>query len=146
MSASGTDIIGGGIVGLSIAWKLFRSGSRVTVIEKEGNLAAHQTGRNSGVIHVGQYYKPECLKAQLCTEGDLSMEQFAGGNDIPFEITGKLLLGTKPKDLERLTAIGGRAVANKVAAQLVRPERIRELEPYASGLAALHVKPTGIID
>lgn len=146
MSASGTVIIGGGIVGLSIAWELVRSGSCVTVIEKEGVLAAHQTGRNSGVIHAGPYYKPGSLKAQLCTEGNRSMVKFAQKYEIPFEVTGKLLLGTKPRDVLRLTAIAERAAANKVETALIGPEQIRELEPYASGLAALHVKATGIID
>jgi L-2-hydroxyglutarate oxidase len=74
------------------------------------------------------------------------MVKFAKEHDIPFEVTGKLLLGTKPKDVKRLFAIAERAVANNVDAELIGPERIRELEPYASGLSALHVKATGIID
>ena len=139
-------VVGGGIVGSSIALELTKAGRRVTLIEKEGHLAAHQTGRNSGVIHAGPYYKPGSLKAQLCTEGNRSMVKLAEEHDIPFEVTGKLLLGTKPRDVERLTAIAERAAANKVDAELIGPERIRELEPFASGLSALHVKSTGIID
>lgn len=139
-------VVGGGIVGLSIAWELVQAGAPVTVVEKENGLATHQTGRNSGVIHAGPYYKPGSLKAQLCTEGNRSMVKFAEEHGIPFEVTGKLLVGTKPKDVERLRAIAERAAANKVDAQLIGPERIRELEPFARGLSALHVKSTGIID
>jgi L-2-hydroxyglutarate oxidase len=139
-------VVGGGIVGLSIAHELTRTHKRVAVIEKEARLAAHQTGRNSGVIHAGPYYKPGSLKAQLCTEGNRSMVKFAEEHDIPFEVTGKLLLGTKPKGVERLTAIAERAAANKVDAELIGPDHIRALEPFARGLSALHVKSTGIID
>ena len=146
MQSKSFVIVGGGIVGSSIALELAKTGRRVTLIEKEGGLATHQTGRNSGVIHAGPYYKPGSLKAQLCTEGNRSMVKFAEEHEIPFEVTGKLLLGTKAKDVERLTAIAERAAANKVDAELIGPEQIRELEPFASGLSALHVKATGIID
>jgi (S)-2-hydroxyglutarate dehydrogenase len=146
MAAAGTVVIGGGVVGVSIARALAMKGDYVTIIEKEGDLATHQTGRNSGVIHAGPYYKPGSLKARLCTEGNRAMVKFAKEHDIPFEVTGKLLLGTKPRDVERLVAIAARAVENNVDAELIGPERIQEIEPYASGLSALHVKSTGIID
>jgi L-2-hydroxyglutarate oxidase len=146
MQSKSFVVVGGGIVGSSIALELAKTGRRVTLIEKEGGLAAHQTGRNSGVIHAGPYYKPGSLKAQLCTEGNRSMVKFAEEHEIPFEVTGKLLLGTRATDVERLTAIAERAAANKVDAELIGPEQIRELEPFASGLSALHVKSTGIID
>jgi len=146
MQSKSVVVVGGGIVGSAIGFELAKTGRRVTIIEKESVLAAHQTGRNSGVIHAGPYYKPGSLKAQLCTEGNRSMVKFAQKYEIPFEVTGKLLLGTKPRDVMRLTAIAERAAANKVETALIGPERIRELEPYASGLAALHVKATGIID
>jgi L-2-hydroxyglutarate oxidase len=146
MQSESFVVVGGGIVGSSIALELAKTGRRVTLIEKEGSLAAHQTGRNSGVIHAGPYYKPGSLKAQLCTEGNRSMVKFAEEHEIPFEVTGKLLLGTKAKDVERLAAIAERAAANKVDAELIGPEQIRELEPFASGLSALHVKATGIVD
>lgn len=113
MQLKSAVVIGGGIVGLSIAWELAQAGTPVTVIEKESSLAAHQTGRNSGVIHAGPYYKPGSLKAQLCTKGNLSMVKCAEEHEIPFEVTGKLLLGTTAKDVERLTAIAERAAANK---------------------------------
>ncbi len=146
MQSKSFVVVGGGIVGSSIALELAKAGKRVTLIEKEGYLAAHQTGRNSGVIHAGPYYKPGSLKAQLCTEGNRSMVKFAEEHDIPFEVTGKLLLGTKPKEVERLTALAERAAANKVDVELIGPEHIRGLEPFARGLSALHVKSTGIID
>ena len=139
-------MVGGGIVGSSIALELAKAGREVALVEKEGGLASHQTGRNSGVIHAGPYYKPGSLKARLCAEGNRSMVKFAKEHGIPFEVTGKLLLGTRAKDVERLAAISERAVANKVDAELIGPERIRELEPNAKGLSALHVKATGIID
>ena len=95
MQSKSFVVVGGGIVGSSIALELAKTGRRVTLIEKEGGLATHQTGRNSGVIHAGPYYKPGSLKAQLCTEGNRSMVKFAEEHEIPFEVTGKLLLGTK---------------------------------------------------
>ena len=146
MSRKRTLIIGGGIVGLAILKKLSGLGVSVTLLEKEPHVAAHQTGRNSGVIHAGPYYEPGSLKAQLCTEGNRSLVKFAEEHEIPFEVTGKLLLGTNSRDIERLTAISDRAKANKVDSELIGPERIRELEPYANGLSALHVKATGIVD
>lgn len=139
-------VVGGGIVGSSIALELAKAGKDVALVEKEGGLARHQTGRNSGVIHAGPYYKPGSLKARLCARGNRSMVRFAEEHGIPFEVTGKLLLGTGAKDVERLVAIAERAMANKVDAELIGPERIRELEPNAKGLSALHVKSTGIID
>lgn len=146
MQSKSVVVVGGGIVGLSIGLELSKAGRSVTLIEKEAHLASHQTGRNSGVIHAGPYYKPGSLKAQLCTEGNRSMVEFAREHGIPFKATGKLLLGTKPAETERLLEIATRAAANKVDAELIGPERIRELEPFASGLSGIHVKATGIID
>lgn len=146
MQSKSVVVIGGGIVGLSIAWELTQADTSVTVIEKEESLAAHQTGRNSGVIHAGPYYKPGSLKSLLCRDGNRLMVQFAREYGIPFKVTGKLLLATSSTDTERLGALAERAVTNKVDAELIGPERIRELEPFAKALSALHVKSTGIID
>ena len=139
-------IIGGGIIGLAVAEKLSRSGTTVTLLEKEQVLASHQTGRNSGVIHAGPYYTPGSLKAELCAEGNRLMVDFAREYGVHLEITGKLLLATRRGELERLEALARRAEANGVPSEIIGVEQIRRIEPFANGVAALHVKTTGIID
>jgi len=139
-------IVGGGIVGLAIAHELSASGRSVILLEKEPEFALHQTGRNSGVIHAGPYYTPQSLKAELCTQGNRSMVEFARDHDIAHEITGKLLLATTAKEAIRLDNLAARAQANGVQSEIISRGRIRELEPFAAGLSALHVKTTGIID
>jgi (S)-2-hydroxyglutarate dehydrogenase len=139
-------VIGGGIVGLSIAMRLTRQNHNVVLLEKEEGLAGHQTGRNSGAVHAGPYYRPDSLKAKLCTLGNRQMTQFAQMHGIPHRITGKLLLATRPDELSRLQAIAERATLNCVPSEIIGPEEIREIEPAASGLSALHVKTAGITD
>ena len=139
-------IIGGGIVGLAISHELSASGISVTLIEKESDFGLHQTGRNSGVIHAGPYYKPSSLKAKLCTEGNRLMVRFAQNHDIPHEITGKLLLAIRREEVQQLQALAARAQANGVPSEIISRERIEELEPFAAGISALHVKTTGIIN
>lgn len=146
MSLKRTVIIGGGIVGLAILRKLSGLGVQATLLEKEPHVATHQTGRNSGVIHAGPYYKPGSLKAKLCAEGNRSMVNFAEEQGIPYEITGKLLLGTNRGDAERLESLAERAKTNGVPSEIIGESRIHELEPFAAGKSALHVKSTGIID
>lgn len=141
-----TVIIGGGIVGLAILRKLSELGVQATLLEKEPHVASHQTGRNSGVIHAGPYYRPGSLKAKLCAEGNRSMVNFAEEYLIPYEITGKLLLGTNRGDAERLQSLAERAKTNGVPSEIIGEARIHELEPFAAGTSALHVKSTGIID
>lgn len=139
-------IIGGGIVGMAIARELSIRGERVIVLEKETCAAQHQSGRNSGVIHAGPYYAPGSLKAQLCSLGAQLMVDYASDAKIPHEITGKLLLATNRAEIGRLHNIKDRADKNGVPTEIVDPTRIGELEPFASALAGLHVRPTGIID
>jgi (S)-2-hydroxyglutarate dehydrogenase len=139
-------IVGGGIVGLAIARELSASGRSVTLLEKESDFGSHQTGRNSGVIHAGPYYTPGSLKAELCTHGNRSMVEFAKEHDIAHEITGKLLLATTEQEVARLDNLATRAQANGVPSEIISRDRIKELEPFAEGLTALHVKTTGIID
>lgn len=139
-------VIGGGIVGLAIANELSLSGHRVTVLEKDANLALHQTGRNSGVIHAGPYYPPGSLKARLCVLGNRLMVDFAEREGISHRITGKLLLASTDSEVKSLKNLADRANANKVPVEMVPRHRIADIEPFASGLAALHVKNTGIID
>jgi L-2-hydroxyglutarate oxidase len=116
------------------------------VLEKEARIARHQTGHNSGVIHSGIYYKPASLKALNCRRGKALLEAFCREEGVPFDICGKVVVATLPEELPRLDAIAERARANGVAAELIGPEKLRELEPHAAGLRALHVPETGIVD
>lgn len=142
-------VIGGGIVGLATAYRLLelRPDLQVTVVEKETELATHQTGHNSGVLHAGLYYAPGSLKASLCRKGKADLEAFAGEHDIPLERCGKLVVALDEGELPRLGALHERALANGVPGlEEVGPERIRELEPHAAGIRGLWSPSTGIID
>jgi len=142
-------IIGGGIVGLSTAMQTLRRrpGLRVVVLEKEARVAAHQTGRNSGVIHAGLYYKPGSLKAELCVRGAREMVAFCREHGLPHDVCGKVVVATSDAELPALHELKRRADANRVpGVALIGPERLRELEPQCSGVAALHVPTTGITD
>ena len=109
-------------------------------------LAAHQTGRNSGVIHSPNTYAPGSLKARLCAEGMRDALAFADEHGIPYEICGELIVATEEAELPRLAAIAERARANGVTLRELGPEAMREVEPEVRGLRALHVPGTGIID
>ena len=141
-------IIGGGIVGLATAWQLTRRfpDRPVTVLEKETELAAHQTGHNSGVLHSGIYYKPGSLKATNCRLGKLAMQQFCAAEGIPFELCGKVIVAIDDRDLPSLNRIYERGVANGVDCRLISKEELNELEPHATGIAAIHVPEAGIVD
>lgn len=142
-------VIGGGIVGLATAYRLIeaRPDLRIAILEKEDELATHQSGHNSGVLHAGLYYAPGSLKARLCKEGKAALEAFATAHDIPFERCGKLVVALDESELDRLAALRERATANGVPGlEEVGPERIRELEPHAAGIRGLWSPETGIID
>ena len=142
-------IVGGGIVGLATALRLLeaRPGLRIVIVERERELARHQSGHNSGVVHAGLYYAPGSLKARLCREGKAEVEAFAAAHDIPIERTGKLVVALDPSELERFEGLRERAVANGVPGlEVVGPERIREIEPHAAGIRALWSPTTGIVD
>jgi L-2-hydroxyglutarate oxidase LhgO len=141
-------VVGGGIVGLATAYRLLeaRPALRLLVLEKEDRLAAHQTGRNSGVVHSPNTYLPGSLKARLCAEGMRDALAFADAHGIPYERCGELIVATEPEELPRLAAIAERAAANGVAFHELGPEDMREVEPEVVGLRALHVPGTGIID
>jgi L-2-hydroxyglutarate oxidase LhgO len=119
----------------------------VIVLEKEPRLASHQTGRNSGVIHSGVYYRPGSLKARLCVEGAALLVRFCQEQGIPYRLCGKLILATNDVERARLRALHERGAANGVAGlELIGPERLQELEPHARGLEALRVPGAGIVD
>lgn len=142
-------IIGGGIVGLATAHALLRRAPalKLALLEKEHELATHQTGHNSGVLHSGLYYRPGSLKAQLCREGKAAAERFADEHGVPRQRTGKLVVAVDPAQLPALAELRTRGEANGIAGlEEVGPARIREIEPYVTGLRALWVPETGIID
>lgn len=140
-------VIGGGAVGLATAWQLERLGiERVLVLEKEADVARHQTGRNSGVLHSGIYYEPGSLKAETCRRGKQLMEALCEQEEVPFERCGKVVVATNEAESSTLDRIHERAQANGAKAELISKERLRELEPYAAGLRALFVPDTGIVD
>lgn len=149
--SSGPDVlvVGGGIVGLATAWRLLQRfpGRGVLVLEKEPDVARHQTGNNSGVIHSGIYYKPGSYKALLCRRGYGQMVAYARERGIPHDICGKLIVATLPEELPRLEALREKAAANGLAGVREVPgDGIGAFEPHGAGLKALHVPDTGIID
>ncbi len=139
-------VVGAGIVGLATARALAQRGDEVTVLEKEPHVAAHQSGRNSGVIHSGVYYVPGSLKARLAVRGAASMTAFARERGIAHRVTGKLIVATAPAEVAALHRLADRATANGVPARLLRGAEAREIEPHVAGDHALHVETTGIVD
>lgn len=142
-------IIGAGIVGLAVGLQLVRQSPdlKVLILEKEREVAAHQTGHNSGVIHSGMYYKPGSLKARLCVEGAAAMVRFCQEHGIPYEICGKVIVATSPEELAGLEEILRRGRANGVPnLRELTAEQIREIEPHAAGIRGIHVPGTGITD
>jgi L-2-hydroxyglutarate oxidase len=142
-------IIGGGIIGLATAMKITEAYPRTTllVLEKELNLAQHQTGHNSGVIHSGLYYRPGSLKARTCVVGRKTLIEFCNDKSIPYELCGKVVVATTDQELPRLEELHRRGVANGLERlEMIGPERLKEIEPYTLGVKALIVPATGIID
>jgi len=141
-------IIGGGIVGVSTAWQLKKQcpDSAILLLEKESQLAAHQTGHNSGVIHAGVYYTPGSLKATFCKAGLAATIQFCKDNDIPYEQCGKLLVATNEIELERMHALFERSKENDLDVELIDAKELRRREPNIEGIGAFLVKSTGIVD
>lgn len=142
-------IIGAGIVGLATARALLQRypRMRLVVLDKEPAIARHQTGRNSGVIHSGLYYKPGSLKARLCVQGAAAMYQYCAEHGIPVNRCGKVVVATTRDELPRLEALYQRGMANGVPGlDLIGPGQLRELEPHATGVQAIHSPNTGIVD
>ncbi|SFB02613.1 L-2-hydroxyglutarate oxidase [Amycolatopsis marina] len=139
-------VIGGGIIGLAVAWELTRRGNEVTVLEKEDHWAAHQTGHNSNVVHAGLYYKPGSFKARMSVAGNASIVRFAREHGVPVQVCGKLVVATTEAELPALRVLAERAEANGVPATLISPAEAREHEPEVTCVSALRVESTGIID
>jgi len=142
-------IVGGGIVGLATALALTERFPRcaVVIVEKEPQLARHQTGHNSGVIHAGIYYKPGSFKAQLCVEGVRLMKAFCEANGVAYENCGKVILATTADELPRLQMLYERGTANGVAGlRMMEAGELRDIEPHARAVRALHSPHTAIVD
>ncbi|MEV0771501.1 L-2-hydroxyglutarate oxidase [Nocardia salmonicida] len=141
-------VVGGGIVGVATAHRLLTEypDASLVLIEKEAALGAHQTGHNSGVIHSGIYYPPDSLKARLCRAGARWTKEFAAAHDIPFRECGKLLVATDSAEHERMLALYERSIANSVEVEAIDAAELRRREPRISGVGALFVPATGIID
>ena len=141
-------IVGGGIVGLATAWQLQKEqpSIQITLLEKEQQLAQHQTGHNSGVLHSGVYYKPGSLKAITTREGRQAMIEFCQQRDITLELCGKVIVATSPEEIPRLDELTRKAEANGVDAHRIGPSELAEIEPNAAGIDALRVPDAGIVD
>ena len=149
MTASDILIIGGGIVGLATAHALCQRypDKHITLLEKEPTLAYHQTGRNSGVLHSGIYYKPNSLKAVNCRTGKQMMEDFCEREGIPFRRVGKVIVATDEKELGPMNNLLARGQANGVQCEMIGRERLLELEPHVlNAIQAIHVPESGIVD
>jgi L-2-hydroxyglutarate oxidase len=140
-------VVGGGIVGLATARALALRGRSVTVLEREERIGAHQTSHNSGVVHAGIYYRPGSLKARLCREGAAALYAYCAERGLPAERCGKLVVAVREADLPRLEELERRSRENAVpGVRMLGPDELREVEPAARGLAALHSPATGIAD
>ena len=139
-------VVGGGIVGLATAHAVARTGRSVAVVEREPRLAAHQTGNNSNVIHSGLYYAPGGYKARLAVAGCAETVAFCRAHDLPYEVTGKLVVAAEPDELPRLAELKRRGDANGVENHELDQAGMRAHEPHVRGIAALFVPSTGITD
>jgi L-2-hydroxyglutarate oxidase len=141
-------VIGGGIVGLAAAREIARArpGASMFLLEKEAEIARHQTGHNSGVIHAGVYYAPGSLKARLCREGAAATKAFCAEHGIPFEACGKLIVATNEAELARMDALYKRSRENDIEVERIDARELTRREPNIAGLAALFVSSTAIVD
>jgi L-2-hydroxyglutarate oxidase LhgO len=153
VSSAGEDrydvvIAGAGIVGLATARQLMRErpGLRLAILDKERAIAAHQSGRNSGVLHSGIYYAPGSLKAETAIAGRAAMLEYCSERGIPTRICGKVIVASREDQRERLLRLHAQAQANGVRVELIGSERLAEIEPHATGVAALFVPDAGIVD
>jgi (S)-2-hydroxyglutarate dehydrogenase len=148
MSQYDVAVIGGGIVGLATAWQISERdpGRKIVLLEKESSLAYHQTGRNSGVIHSGIYYKPGSMRAKNCREGKVALEAFCTEHDVAWKQTGKVIVATSESQFTALDNILSRGQQNGVNCAIIERDRLKELEPHTAGIRAIHVPEAGIAD
>lgn len=148
MERADVVVVGGGILGLATARAVLaaRPTTSLVLLEQEPRLAAHQSGRNSGVLHSGIYYRPGSLKARLAVAGRTSMLAFCAEHGIAHATCGKLVVATRERELDRFAELARRAPRNGVRAEVLDATELREVEPHASGIAALHVLDTGVAD
>lgn len=141
-------IIGGGIVGLSVAMHVGQRypNAKIAVLEKESHWAYHQTGNNSGVIHSGIYYRPGSFKAKFCREGNRSMTEFCQTHDIAHDICGKVIVATSSEELPFLEQLYQRGLENGIRVSKIDSDQIREIEPHVNCIAGIKVDDTGIVD
>lgn len=142
-------IVGAGIVGLSVAYNLLQQKDdlKIVVLEKESTIALHQTGKNSGVIHSGIYYKPDSLKAINCRQGYHKLIAFCKTHDIDFDICGKIIVATSKKEVPRLKKIYDRGIENGLTGiAFLDKDQIKEKEPFVTGEKAIWVPQAGIVD
>jgi (S)-2-hydroxyglutarate dehydrogenase len=139
-------VVGGGIVGAATARQLQQSfpGRSILLIEKEARCAAHQTGRNSGVIHAGVYYTPGSLKARFCKAGAVATFEFCREHNLPAQRCGKLLVATNLLEIPRMRELEQRCAQNGIACEVLDAERLHTLEPMIAGLCALRIPATGM--
>ena len=148
MQTTDVAIVGGGIVGLATAYRLQQRFPQVKliVLEKERELAMHQTGHNSGVLHSGIYYKPGSLRAINCRQGKLAMQEFCEQEQIPFDLCGKVIVAVDSSELPQLERIFERGQAIGVNCRLIDSAELKAIEPHVRGVRAIHVPEAGIID
>ncbi|MCA9014277.1 MAG: L-2-hydroxyglutarate oxidase [Planctomycetaceae bacterium] len=141
-------IIGGGIVGLATGWQITQRfpHKSILLLEKEKQVAQHQTGHNSGVLHSGIYYKPGSLRAINCREGKLAMEAFCDAEGIPWDQCGKVIVAVDEREFPVLDTIFSRGQQNGVTCEMIDEARLKELEPHVAGIRGIHVPETGIVD
>jgi L-2-hydroxyglutarate oxidase LhgO len=142
-------VVGAGILGLATARRLLadRPGLRLVIVEKEAQIAAHQTGHNSGVVHSGIYYAPGSLKARLCTAGKAALERYVAERGLAHDRCGKVIVALEERELPRLAELERRATENGVRGlRVLDADALRELEPNARGIRALHAPETAIVD
>jgi L-2-hydroxyglutarate oxidase LhgO len=142
-------VVGGGIVGLASAYKIAQNhpGISIAVLEKEKQLAAHQTGHNSGVIHSGLYYRPGSNKAKNCVKGRKELVAFAKEHGIRYEMCGKIIVATSEKELANLEQVFRNGLENEIeGVEKIGPDEINEIEPFCRGITGIRVPCAGIID
>ena len=148
MKTADVAIIGGGIVGLATGWQITKRfpQASILVLEKESQVAQHQTGHNSGVLHSGIYYKPGSLRAVNCREGIKAMKAFCDEEEIPWEECGKVIVAVDESEFPALEKIYQRGQENGVICEMIEETRLKELEPHVAGVRGIHVPETGIVD